>query len=103
MVLATSRTDLLDLRLAAPWEQTELGTYATGNADSGSVWTGVASQSTSGQYYPSSSSFYSCSSWTSNSSGYQAPTGRFDLLDYRQMHTQLGNCDGLNRFYCVED
>lgn len=102
VILATNRTDLLDLRIAAPWEQTELGTYVSGNADAGSVWTGVASMSTVGQYY-SSSSFYSCSSWTNGTNGYQAPIGRFDLLDYRQMYMQLSLCDAMNRFYCVED
>jgi hypothetical protein len=102
VILATSRSDLLDLRLAAPWEQTELNTYVAGSADAGSVWTGTYPSSTSGQYY-SSSSFYSCNTWTNATTSYQAPAGRFDLLDYRQMHQQLSYCDSINRFYCVED
>jgi hypothetical protein len=102
VILASSRSDLLDLRLQAPWEQTELNTYVSGSADAGGAWTGTYPSSMSGQYY-SSSSFYACNNWTNGTSSYQAPVGRFDLLDYRQMHVQLANCDALNRFYCVED
>lgn len=102
VILATTRTDMLDLRIAAPWEQTELGTYVSGNVDAGGAWTGTLQNSTIGQYY-SSSSFYSCNSWTNGTNSYQAPTGRFGLLDYRQMNYVVGNCDAMNRFYCVED
>jgi hypothetical protein len=102
VILANNRTDLLDLRIQAPWEQTELNTYVSGSADAGGAWTGTYPSSTIGQYY-SSSSFYSCSNWTNGTNSYQAPVGRFDLLDYRQMHVQLASCDALNRFYCVED
>jgi hypothetical protein len=102
VILANNRTELLDLRIQAPWEQTELNTYLAGNADAGSVWTGVQQNSTSGAYYSSLSS-YSCLNWTNGTSSYLAPIGRFDLLDYRQMHTQTGGCDAMNRFYCVED
>lgn len=102
VVLASTKTDLLDLRFAAPWSQTELNTYLTGNADTGSVWTGVGYQSTSGSYYSSSSS-YNCIGWTYPST-YSAPTGRYDMLDYRAMFTgTLGTCDQMNRLYCVED
>ena len=102
VILANTKSDLLDLRLAAPWEQTELNTYVQGSADAGSVWTGTSQSSTTGSYYTSGTT-YSCNTWSNGTTSYYSPSGRFDLLDYRQMHSQVGTCDAVNRFYCVED
>lgn len=102
--LGTSRNDMLDSKLSAAWNQTELGTYLTGNGDTGSVTTNIYGASgTTGQYYGSSSAV--CSNWSSNASFYNWYIGRYDLLDSRAYNLQTtSTCDQTNiRFYCVED
>ncbi|HEY5924716.1 MAG TPA: calcium-binding EGF-like domain-containing protein [Kofleriaceae bacterium] len=102
VLVATSRTDLTDTRLASPIYLTETNTYLGGNAETGSVWTGALS---SGSYYTSS---YSCSSWqTSSGNGIY---GRHDLADFRWSNqgtvstptTALCSAPDY-RLYCLED
>jgi hypothetical protein len=93
VVIATSEADLTDGRLAAPLYLTETNEYVTGNADTGSVWTGT---STFG-----SATFVYCSLWTSTSS--TGTTGRFDLADGRWVSAISSTCAALQRLYCVQD
>ncbi len=92
-------------RISAPLYQTETGGYVAGDADTSSVWT---STRYSGSYYSSSSS-YSCLSWTSTA--YSALIGRTDLADYRWVSIGTSytspttvSCNAPDyRLYCVED
>lgn len=94
VVVATTRTDLFDGRLAAPLYLTESSTYAAGNAESGSVWTG---SSTAGF-----SSGLHCSSWlTTSGSG---TLGRHDTADAKWASVTSGLCSATDyRLYCFED
>jgi EGF domain len=95
VVIAPSKATLTTAggRLTAPLYLTETNAYITGNADTGSVWTGT---STSGF----SSSFH-CSSWTFASSS--GTTGRFDLSDGRWVSAITNVCTEVQRLYCLED
>ena len=103
VLISTSRSDMTDGRFASPLYQTELGTYASGNADIGSVWTGM-------YYYGSYYSSFQCNSWTATTS-YSGVVGRFDLMDYRAIAIGTSSsspspqaCTATDyRLYCVED
>ncbi|HSD89603.1 MAG TPA: EGF domain-containing protein [Kofleriaceae bacterium] len=99
--LGATRADLLDNKLGAAWDQTELNVYRQGNADAGAVWTGL---STTGSYATTLSS-YLCSSWSYAGSGYYGSSGRYDLADGRALYisTTGSTCDLLQPIYCVED
>lgn len=105
VILGTTRSDMTDGTLAAAWNQTELNTYEPGNVDSGAAWTGMHY---SGVYY-TSSSFYSCQSWTTASASYYGILGKFGLTDTRATGTSsletgtYAACDQTARLYCVED
>jgi len=102
VVLGATRADMLDGKLAGPWNQTELGTFVQGNGEAaGPVWTGS-------YYYGNYTSGYNCSAWTSSQSFYQAMLGHHDLLDQLAVGNFTGsyyyqNCDQSARIYCVED
>jgi hypothetical protein len=99
--IATTESDMLDYRLLSPLYQTELSTYASGNAETGSVWTGTYAY---GSYHSSH-----CSSWASST--VTGVVGRFDVADYRWLAVGTSNtaptaqsCAATDyRLYCVED
>lgn len=103
ILIATSKTDMDDSRIGAPLYQTELGTYAVGNAETGSVWTGM-------YYYGSYYSSYQCNNWSATTS-YTAVVGRFDLADYRWVSFGTSTsaptpqaCTATDyHLYCVDD
>jgi hypothetical protein len=95
IVLGTSRTDMLDGKLAAPWEETETNQYVQGNYDTGYAWTGL--------YYYGSYTGYYCSGWSTNQNFYYGTVGVYDSLDTYAINRTQQTCDLTARLYCVED
>ncbi|HEX5058634.1 MAG TPA: calcium-binding EGF-like domain-containing protein [Kofleriaceae bacterium] len=99
-----TRTTLTTGRILAPMYQTEANDYASGNAETGSVWTGTTA---GGSYYTSSGN---CSSWGFTTS--TAIIGRTDMADFRwvavgsssSVPTYTNSCSATNyRLYCLDD
>jgi hypothetical protein len=92
VVLGSSQADMLDGKLLAAWNQTEINSYLGGNSDAGFAWTGS-------YYYGSYNSSYYCYSWASTS--YYGYVWKFGLPDTTPATTY--SCSSTAPLYCIED